>query len=162
MDSPQVCRGIDKRFVHKAREENVLIGDVLRVSMDPEMFECTMVVDPLHPFFFEHPADHVPGMMLAEAGRQMGLAISHLFFNGPFGTHFISREIRVSFTAFAEVREPVVIRSWVKNKCYRHGALSEAVLQGDFLQHGKVVAHMEGDWKMFPGDVYQHFREHRE
>ncbi|MEU8995582.1 ScbA/BarX family gamma-butyrolactone biosynthesis protein [Streptomyces caniferus] len=26
--------------------------------------------DPLHPFFFDHPTDHVPGMVLLEAARQ--------------------------------------------------------------------------------------------
>ena len=161
MDITTVCSAIDKRFVHKDREENVLIGNVRQISTEPEEFECEMVVDPHQPFFFEHPADHVPGIMMVEAGRQMGLAISHLFWNVPFGTRFVTRDLRIHFTTFAELTEPVTIRTRFHNKCYRHGALSEAQCRGEFIQGGKVVTELEGDWKMYPPDIYEHFRVHR-
>ncbi|GGK00528.1 adhesin [Streptomyces camponoticapitis] len=32
--------------------------------------------DPRHPFFFDHPSDHVPGMVLLEAARQAGALAS--------------------------------------------------------------------------------------
>jgi hypothetical protein len=156
---PRYCR-IDKRYVHKVQEENVLIGDIRRISTDPEEFECAMIVDPSQPFFFEHPSDHVPGMMFTEAGRQVGIAVSHLFLNVPFGTHFVSREFKVRFETFAELTEPITIRSRFNNRCFKHGALSEAVLQGDFHQCGKVVCSMEGDWKMYSPEIYQRYREH--
>ena len=103
MHEGHVHQRIDKRYVHKVREDNVLIGDIRRTSAEPEEFECTMIVDPGQAFFFEHPLDHVPGMMFTEAGRQVGIAISHLFLNIPFGTQFISREFRIWFDAFADL-----------------------------------------------------------
>ena len=151
---------IDKRFVHKVREDNVLIGEIRRTSAQPEEFECEMIVDPHQAFFFEHPLDHVPGMMFTEAGRQVGIAISHLFLNVPFGTQFISREFRIWFDSFADLTDPIIVRSRFRDKHFRHGALSEATSQGEFLQNGKVVCRMEGDWKMYPGDIYERFRHH--
>jgi hypothetical protein len=142
------------------RDENVLIGDVRRISTEPEEFECDMIVDSNHPFFFEHPLDHVPGMMFTEAGRQVGIAISHLFLGVPFGTQFISREYKVFFESFAELIEPITIRARFNNKCYRQGAFSEAILQGEFFQCGKVVTSMEGDWRMYSPEIYQRYRVH--
>ena len=149
---------IDKRYVHKVREENVLIGNVRQRSGEPEEYECDMIVDPDQPFFFEHPLDHVPGMMFTEAGRQVGIALSHLFLNVPFGTQFISREFKIRFEALADLAEPITIRFRFSNKCYRHGALSEAILRGEFIQGGKIVTTMEGDWRMYPFEIYRRFR----
>ena len=151
---------IDKRYVHKVREENVIISDIRRISTEPEEFECDMIVDPTHPFFFEHPLDHIPGMMFTEAGRQMGTAIPHLFLNVPFGTIFISKEFNIRFDAFAELEEPITIRARVNNRSFRHGALFEGTLEGEFYQCGTIVSSMHGNWKMFPKEVYKRFRQH--
>ena len=154
-------RRIDQRYVHKVRPENVLIGDVRRISTEPEEFECEMIVDPTHPFFFEHPLDHIPGMMFLEAGRQLGIAASHLFLGVPFGTQFISREFVIRFDALADLAEPVIIRSRFLDRGYRHGAVAQATLQAECLQGGHVVCSMEGDWKMYPGPIYQRLRNQR-
>jgi len=159
MNSDRIRPRIDKRYVHKCQEDNVLISDIRRISTDPEEFECDMVVDPQHPFFFEHPSDHVPGMMLIEAGRQVGIAVSHLFLNVPFGTAFISKEFNVRFEALAQLDEPITIRTRFSNSTFRHGALSEGILHGTVLQCGKVVASLQGDWRMYPREIYQRFRE---
>lgn len=34
-------------------------------------------IDPSHPFLFDHPVDHAPGMLLLEAARQAALAATH-------------------------------------------------------------------------------------
>jgi 2-oxo-3-(phosphooxy)propyl 3-oxoalkanoate synthase len=158
-ETPNASR-LDKKYVHKTHEENVLIRAARQISSDPEEFECEMIIDPHHAFFFEHPADHVPGIMIVEAGRQCGLAISHLFLHVPIGTQFISKEFKVRFATFAELTEPITIRSRFVNRTYRHDVLSEALLEGEFYQNGKQVASMEGDWKMFPAEIYHRFREH--
>ncbi|WP_104088664.1 ScbA/BarX family gamma-butyrolactone biosynthesis protein [Arthrobacter sp. GMC3] len=43
---------------------NVLLGSLLGSQRWP------LVVDQTHPIFFDHPLDHVPGMLLIEASRQ--------------------------------------------------------------------------------------------
>ncbi|MCP3962202.1 MAG: hypothetical protein GY719_30535, partial [bacterium] len=60
-----------------------------------------------HPFFFEHPLDHYPGLMLIEAGRQFGTTVAHLLYGVPFDTAFILNGLRVDFTSFAELGKPV-------------------------------------------------------
>lgn len=53
--------------------------------------------DPRHPFFFDHPSDHVPGMVLLEAARQAGALAS----DGRRVRPTAGRLKAVSFTEFA-------------------------------------------------------------
>jgi 2-oxo-3-(phosphooxy)propyl 3-oxoalkanoate synthase len=50
--------------VGHATQRNVMLGQ----SRHP--FVWPLRVDPTHPIFFDHPLDHVPGMLLVEAARQ--------------------------------------------------------------------------------------------
>ncbi|MFH5877760.1 ScbA/BarX family gamma-butyrolactone biosynthesis protein [Arthrobacter sp. NA-172] len=50
--------------VGHATQRNVMLGQ----SQRP--FAWPLRVDPTHPIFFDHPLDHVPGMLLVEAARQ--------------------------------------------------------------------------------------------
>lgn len=45
-------------------QRNVMLGQSRRPFVWP------LRVDPTHPIFFDHPLDHVPGMLLVEAARQ--------------------------------------------------------------------------------------------
>ncbi|MET9556562.1 ScbA/BarX family gamma-butyrolactone biosynthesis protein [Streptomyces sp. NPDC006645] len=51
-----------------ARDVMIAVGDDGAIRLRP--------ADPRHPFFFDHPSDHVPGMVLLEAARQAGALAS--------------------------------------------------------------------------------------
>jgi len=55
---------LDPRLIGARLESDVLI------SLDPSGGVRLDPADPYHPFFFDHDADHVPGMVLLEAVRQ--------------------------------------------------------------------------------------------
>nr|WP_231497299.1 ScbA/BarX family gamma-butyrolactone biosynthesis protein [Arthrobacter sp. MA-N2] len=50
--------------VGHSTQRNVMLGQSRRPLVWP------LRVDPSHPIFFDHPLDHVPGMLLVEAARQ--------------------------------------------------------------------------------------------
>ncbi|WP_280409454.1 AfsA-related hotdog domain-containing protein [Nocardia brasiliensis] len=52
--------------------KNVLLAHGSRATAGGMSFR--LAFDPAHPFFFDHPMDHVPGMLLLEAARQAALA----------------------------------------------------------------------------------------
>jgi hypothetical protein len=155
--SPLIER-IDKKLVHKIFDDNVLIGDLQRVAESSDEFECQMIVDLSHHFFFEHPLDHIPGMMFVEAGRQAGIACSHLFLGIPFDTQFISRGCNVQFVDFGETHRPVKMRTRFKDTVHRKGTILEAHLETEFYQQERLVCSMTGDWKMYPREIYERFR----
>jgi hypothetical protein len=56
--------------VGHATQRNVMLGQ------SPRPFVWPLRVDPSHPIFFDHPLDHIPGMLLVEAARQAVRAAS--------------------------------------------------------------------------------------
>ncbi|MEZ2371103.1 ScbA/BarX family gamma-butyrolactone biosynthesis protein [Arthrobacter sp. RCC_34] len=61
---PRPARALDAAQVGHGDGRHVLLG----ASQEPSSWP--LVVDIAHPVFFDHPLDHVPGMLLVEAARQ--------------------------------------------------------------------------------------------
>lgn len=151
-------QAIDGRLVHKVRRENVLLASVERAACGPDSYVARMRVDPEHPFFFEHPLDHVPSMMLIEGGRQVGIAVSQMFLDVPFETAFAPTEITARFSAYAELTSPVDIACDAHDKVFRRGRLARVRLEGRFIQRGRVLGEMSGVWVMIPLEIHRRLR----
>jgi hypothetical protein len=149
---------IDGRYVHKINESNVLIAAIRRRPGEEEWYDAEMTHDMDHPYFFEHPLDHIPAMMLVETGRQLGIAISHLFLGVPLGTMFATRSFDIRFTDFAETGTPVVISAKVTDKRYRREALIHLRMDGQFSQGGRSLGSMGGTWSMLDPRVWRRYR----
>jgi hypothetical protein len=149
---------IDGVYVHKIIEQNILLRRVERRAGDEEWYDAEMVDDYTHPFFFEHRLDHIPAMMLVEAGRQLGIAISHLFLGVPMHFLFATQSFDIRFTDFAELDTPVMIAARVTDKRYRHGELFQLRLDGYFSQRGHQLGTMGGDWAMLPPALWKRYR----
>jgi len=148
---------IDGKYVHKLEERNILVGSLERAD-GPDSFSATMVPDYAHPFFFEHPLDHVPSMMLVEVGRQMGIAISHLFYDVPLGYMFATRAYDIRFTDFAETRGLVRMDAHAVDKRFRNGRVKSLHLEAHFHQEGRTLGHMGGEWLMLPVEAWKRLR----
>jgi hypothetical protein len=149
---------IDGKYVHKLHERNILIADVRRRPGEEEWYDAEMTHDMDHPFFFEHPLDHIPAMMLVETGRQLGIAISHLFLGVPLGTMFATRSFDIRFTDFAETGSPVIISAKVTDKQYHRQALIHLRMDGYFSQAGRPLGKMGGTWSMLDPRVWKRYR----
>ena len=57
--------------VGRSDPRNVVVGDFL--SRGNAAFSARVVADTTHPAYFDHPQDHIPGMLLLEAFRQLSL-----------------------------------------------------------------------------------------
>jgi 2-oxo-3-(phosphooxy)propyl 3-oxoalkanoate synthase len=65
-------RRVEPQRVGRRDVRNVVVGDVRRAS-EHEPYDCKIIADTRHSSFFDHPQDHVPGMLLLEAYRQFAL-----------------------------------------------------------------------------------------
>jgi hypothetical protein len=87
----------------RAEPGAVVRGDLRDVVVTPlrdrsdERATAGVVVDPSHPSFFDHPLDHVPGMLLLEACRQTALQLT----GGGLVTAFTAEFVRVAELGFA-------------------------------------------------------------
>ncbi|MEV6121876.1 ScbA/BarX family gamma-butyrolactone biosynthesis protein [Streptomyces sp. NPDC052077] len=80
--------------------DNVLLAATPRENL------WTLRVDTDHPVFFDHPVDHVPGMMLIEAARQAARAAVGR-------PDALLVDLRSEFTRYAELDAPCLIEARV-------------------------------------------------
>jgi hypothetical protein len=63
---------VDRASVRKEVDDNVLLTQAsIRAYRDGTQVIAQLRMNPSHPFFYEHPLDHVPGLYLIEAARQV-------------------------------------------------------------------------------------------
>jgi hypothetical protein len=91
----------DPYLVGRRRPENVAVA-----TATPGTGAYPVRVDITHPFFFDHPLDHIPAMLQFEAVRQAAvhLAASQLTLSS---AHAVAVSCRASFTMFAELDAPL-------------------------------------------------------
>ncbi|WP_405584609.1 ScbA/BarX family gamma-butyrolactone biosynthesis protein [Streptomyces sp. NBC_01190] len=77
-------------------------GDVVVAATEQEG-RWLIRADPRHPVLFDHPADHIPGMLLMEAARQVMVLVS-----GPGAAAPLA--LRGTFEHYVELDEPAYLR----------------------------------------------------
>ncbi|MDM8359617.1 AfsA-related hotdog domain-containing protein [Pandoraea communis] len=144
---------LDHTLVHKSDPANVFVASIMRADATPDGYDCFIAnlhIDPSHPFFFEHPLDHVPGLMLIEANRQVGTAISHRFYEVSHNLAFVLNSLDVVFEHFAELSAPLLARFVIVAKTYRHDHLSALTCESQWLQFDRPVGTMNARWSFSP------------
>ncbi|MEU6770743.1 ScbA/BarX family gamma-butyrolactone biosynthesis protein [Streptomyces sp. NPDC046759] len=98
---------VEPGHVGRGRPENVVLLDPVRTE---DAVTARLRVAGGHPSLFDHPQDHVPGMVLMEAGRQAAL-LSARTFTGDGPDRWRVGGLRASFGAYAELDEPLTVRA---------------------------------------------------
>src|SRR3989344_697829 len=147
---------IDRKYVHKTRDGNVLISNPVIVDPEKKIYRTKLVYDPNHEFFFDHQLSHLPGMLLLEAGRQFGTAISHQFFNVPFESQFILHELNSQFVAGADRSDDVFIDVMITNAKIRKGELRSMTGIGYVHQKGEIIGKITSSWSIIPDKELGH------
>lgn len=98
---PPLPEPVAAERVGRRNPDNVLIGE-LAATGEAAAFTCDVRVDRRHPHFFEHPMDHIPGVVHIEAGRQAALAAAAAV-HGLEPAGAVVLESRSRFRGFAEL-----------------------------------------------------------
>ncbi|MER6028125.1 ScbA/BarX family gamma-butyrolactone biosynthesis protein [Streptomyces sp. NPDC001851] len=102
-------------------------------------------VDQSHPVFFDHPSDHVPGMLLLEAVRQASRAAL-----GPAPAPLYEWTMSgggVKFAAYCELAAPTRL---VVRQSGASGTADEVTLTVEAVQNGRTVASGSARWQAAP------------
>ena len=148
---------IEKHWVHKAEEQNVLISKLQELETDSIVAE--IVQDVSHPFFYEHPKDHVPGLYIIEAVRQFGTVLSHLYYNVPLRMPFILDDMQAQFYKFAETDRPLFAWAQIQDKVYTNEFLSHLQIVTYVVQDEEVIASISGLFRIFESSKYNNLRQ---
>ena len=151
---------LDKVLVHKHQAENVLVSRIEPLAAgQPDSFLCQLFFDPKHAFFFEHPLDHVPGLMLIEAGRQAAIAIAHLYLGVSHDTVFIVNKLNTEFKTFAELDKPLFLIGTIRDKQYLNGELHAFRTEGNFIQNERSLGFVNGTATIYDKSIYHQLRD---
>ncbi|MBL1278481.1 MAG: hypothetical protein COB30_020595 [Ectothiorhodospiraceae bacterium] len=153
-----IAARIDRNIVHKYKDENVFIGDVRKTAENT--FECEMVFDDEHKFFFEHRIDHVPGLLMLEAARQMGTAICHLFYDVDYNYSFIIDFSNISFKNFTELNKKITVRTVIEADVRKK---NRKIFSGKsfVIQDDVVIAEVESTWRCLHKKLWDKLRAHK-
>ncbi len=94
--------GVEPGLVGRVDPFQVLIRDVHRLGA--HRAEAVMRIDPRHTCFFDHPQEHLPANLLAEATRQMALLAA----GAPMS---YAAALHLSFVRFTALDKPVTLRA---------------------------------------------------
>lgn len=148
---------LDKNWVHKAQEINVLVARIEQFQDDVILGELIQNVE--HPFFYEHSVDHVPGLYLIEAVRQFATAATHLCYQVPRKqTVFVFDQLQVNFHSFAEVNQPLFVVMTVQDKVYIDSLLSHVKISTAVVQDENVITSAEVVASIYKVERYDQLR----
>jgi hypothetical protein len=116
---------IDPGAVGRSRPENIVISPLSETAAG--VIETNLIVDPDHPYFFEHKLDHVSGMLLLEGCNQIGTVVAGNRC-GWAPRDVIFKQFGARFHHFAELKTPVKLEARLKS-AWRppHGSCALAI-----------------------------------
>lgn len=124
---------------------------------------CNLHVDQSHSYFFEHPQEHLPGMLITEAGRQFLIAVCHVYGNVPLDTVFMLTQMNCAFLNYAELHYKVKMRAKpVEIKTNKQGQWSYYKGTVTFYQKNKEVASIEYEASMVNKALFSRLRNEKD
>jgi hypothetical protein len=149
---------IDRSVVHRSRSEHVFISPIEVVAGAADLYEADVVADQRHAFFYEHPLDHVPGLLLVEAVRQMGTAVTHLYYGAATDSAFVLNDMDIKFTQFAEHDARLQIRMRIHDVQWRRDRVASLRCASTWWQSGKSIGTMDAMWSVYEARTMSRLR----
>lgn len=131
------CVLVNQAHVHKAFDKNRLLA-WLRCDQDKDgldVYRAKVRIIPDHTYFFEHNQSHLPGLYIIEAGRQLGLAVPHIYLDVGYDYAFVLDGCEMSFMGFANLSDDLFVESRILNPVYRKKRLHSLTFDGKFIQN---------------------------
>jgi len=141
---------VGQAHVHKHFKENVFLSSITAQTDVPgqPVYLAKVRIRPDHPYFFEHARDHLPGLYIIEAGRQVGLAIPHIFYDVGYDYGFVLEGCDMRFSGFVNLLDDLFIECRIFNPVYRREKLQSLSFDGIFLQNGQACVHYQSHIKL--------------
>lgn len=143
----------------RSRRQLAALVETMAGVEKPEVFWCQLVCDRSHAFFFEHSQEHVPGMLLIEACRQMVEAAWHQFGRAPFEDKFVMDTVQVSFHAYVELQPPLLMRLEPRARKSRTGTWEALEPVLEVYQRGVKLGSYGGRCRLVPSSCFSLLRE---
>jgi hypothetical protein len=119
---------IDPAAVGHSDDRHVLLAEPEPGSTSGIGDRWELRVDTAHPTFFDHPVDHIPGMVLLEAARQAALVSTGM-------PDALLLGLKSNFARYAEFDAPC----WIEPQVEPHGTEGGVLVRVRGTQHAETV-----------------------
>lgn len=140
---PQV---LNRRYVHKKKDENVLISDYFSKGN----FLYFNMYDQTREIQFDHDSDHVQGLLLLEAMRQASIATTHISGGLPDEGTIALLTYDSGFYNFLELTAPIVVRTYTPFSFNPGDNKGDVFVSCEIFQWGKLASSALLKGKAFP------------
>ena len=163
----RLCRIIEGKSKKTSDREKSILSDLLskdKINSEGKIFYSNMIVDTNHYYFFEHPNEHVPGMMLIEAVRQLLVAITHKYGKVPLsGYNFVLSSMKGIFKSYLELNYPILIKVIVTDlHAYESGIWADSNFETHVYQNEKEAAVISFQENVITNRVFKRLRSSSE
>lgn len=138
---------------HKRKSKNIMISQVRAIH--DSLFEADLVLDDRDELLDDHiTGQHLPGMVLIEAARQIAYVVTEQFFMEPAGRmqrYFVLHELNTTFQSFAFPVD-VTIRCKILDKKLENPAKLFFAVLINFLQADRCVAEVKTTFTVSDND----------
>lgn len=138
-------------LTHKRESRNVMISVPERAA-EPDTFESILTLDESCAEMSDHTTgQHLQGMVLIEAARQMFIAVAERFFARPTRprSYFVINRFQTEFLGFAFPLHTLV-RCQINNQSVRPDDVDSFTVLIHFVQNGAIVAQSTVDFAVYP------------
>lgn len=160
---PECCSvektAIDKKYVHKKLDKNVAITRPSSVSKVEKLFRSQIIVAHQNDFFFDHDLRHLPGMLMIEASRQLGVAVTHIFYEIPLKDRFILNKISSRFFRLSNKVAPVYIDMLIKKELIKEKIIQFMKCECFIHQNKHLIGTVSGNWSTVTASVFAKLEE---
>lgn len=124
-----------------------------------DVYFANMLVDTKHEFFFEHENEHVPGLMVLEAARQVAVALPHKFGRVPLkGSNLILDQLDARFQGYLELYAPILLRTHFTEKREHHGIWSYLAMIIEIYQNGQHAGTVHCSGNIISSGLFERIR----
>jgi hypothetical protein len=151
-------RPVAPRACHKALQHNAFIRRFRQTG--PDRFELLAEIDAKREgHFFDHPIDHVPGMLSACIMRQAALVVFHEAWGASYDDKYLLDRVAASFHCFADHTQAIRVEALAVDVKRRGDKVLEATVRSRLLQGTSPFAEGEATIRALSPSAYE--RIHR-
>lgn len=150
----------DPKFAHKTNEKNVLIKDLFCKDEKKDLYQSSLIIDTSHTFFYDYPfeIDHVPGIVIIEATKQMACVVAHEYWKIPLEYAFAPIKANSKFIRFVELNMETILLSKLTYKKLFKGIFL-AKMSSEIFQDNNKLGLLNSDFVFIIPDMYKKIRK---
>ena len=147
------------KFAHKVRPENVLIKNLKCTDSSKGQYQSELIVDQSHSFLYDYPfaVDHVPGLVIIEAAKQMSCVVAHEYWDIPMEYAFAPLKASSKFIRFVELEPAPLLIGTLSYKSVMKGICLADMVTEVFQESNKMGA-LKSKFVFIVPEIYKKIR----